>query len=292
MRSDEYPADVALRAHATRGEGPLWDDGAQRLLWVDIDCHAVHGFDPATGADDEVDVGQPVGAVALRGCGGLVLALRDGFAILEEGRSTMVAAVEVDLPGSRLNDGKVDPGGRFWAGTMANDLSAGAGALYRLDPDLSVTTVLCGVSVSNGIDWSPDERTMYFIDSLSGGIDAFTYDRDTAAISNRRRFVDLSPSFALPDGMTVDAEGCLWVAMWGASCVRRYSPSGSLLGVVRLPASQVTSCTFGGQDLGDLYVTSARAGLTAAQIIAEPHAGDLFVARPGACGRTATRFAG
>jgi len=285
-------AEVCLDARALRGEGPLWDARDQRLIWVDIDTSTVHRYDPLTGCDQRQDVGQPVGAVGLRAGGGLVAAVRDGFAFIDPDRVMLVAPVEIEQMGNRMNDGKVDPAGCFWAGTMALDLKPGAGVLYRLNRDLSVHAMLRGLSISNGLDWSLDGRTMYFVDSATGGLDAFDYDPENGAIGRRRRIVEIQEREGLPDGMVLDAEGFIWVALWGGGCVRRYTPCGSLAAVLELPVSQVTSCAFGGPQLTDLYVTSARAGLSAEQLAREPAAGGLFVHQGQVPGRAPNTFGG
>ncbi len=285
-------AELVLDARAARGEGPLWDARDQRLIWVDIDTSTVHRYDPLTGCDQWQDVGQPVGAVALRADAGLVAAVRDGFAFIKPSHMTLVAPVEIEEMGNRMNDGKVDPAGRFWAGTMASDLKPGAGTLYRLDRNLRVHAMLRGVSISNGLDWSLDGRTMYYIDSATGGLDAFDYEPEDGALSRRRRIVEIHERDGVPDGMALDAEGFIWFALWGGGCVRRYTPSGSLAAVVELPVSQVTSCAFGGPELTDLYVTSARAGLSAEQLAREPAAGGLFRFKGQVAGRAPNRFLG
>lgn len=287
-----HRAKLVFDARATRGEGPLWDARDQRLLWVDIDAGVVHRFDPASGIDEPTAVGQPVGAAALREAGGLVLAVRDGFSILDDGHSTVIADVEREDPASRMNDGSVDLAGRFWAGTMAFDASVGAGSLYRLDPDGAVQTMLTGLTISNGLDWSPEDRTMYFVDSMAGGVDAFDFDLDAGTISGRRRVCEIPPEEGLPDGLTVDADGFVWVALWGSGSVRCYAPSGALVALVDVPARQVTSCAFGGPDLADLYITTARAGLSAEDLRGQPDAGGLFVCRPGVVGRAPNVFRG
>ena len=285
-------SELVVRTRAEVGEGPIWDPGTETLIWVDITGSAVHRFDPATGQDQCMDVGIDVGAVAVRASGGLVLAAADGFRALEaDGSQTVLAEVEADDPGMRMNDGKCDRHGRFWAGTMAYDEAApaGLGKLYRLDPDLSVHTMVGGVSISNGIDWSPDDRVMYFIDSPTRRVDVFDYDRDDGAISNRRTLIQVDSSIGFPDGMTVDANGDLWVAVWGGSRVMHYAPDGSERGMVRFPVSQTSSCAFGGADRRDLYVTSAARGISEE---AEPEAGSLFRARPGAVGQAPSSFSG
>ncbi len=286
--------DLVVNAHAIVGEGPVWSAAEQVLYWVDIMSNLVHRFDPQTGADRTIDVGQPVGAVAVRDSGGLMLALRDGFGVLDldSGRVEILAPVEADNRATRMNDGKVDSAGRFWAGTMAFDERAGVGSLYRLDRDYAVTRVLTGVSISNGLDWTPDDRTMYYVDTPTGGVDAFDYDGPTGEISRRRRLVTVPAEKGTPDGMTLDAEGYLWVALWGGWAVQRFAPDGALDRSVGLPVSNVSCCAFGGPDLADLYITSATFGLAEADLARQPLAGAVFRFRPGVRGRSAYTFKG
>lgn len=292
MAVTELHAEVVLDACADVGEGATWDPGRQELLWVDIPRGAIHRYDPVADTDRVRAVGQAVGAVAVRERGGLVAAAHAGFAVLDEDGFRIVAEVETDRPANRMNDGRVDRGGRFWAGTMALDMAPGAGALYRLDRDHGVQTILTGLSVPNGIDWSDDEMTMYLVDSGTRRVDAFAYEPATGAIAGRTALAEIDPDDGMPDGMTLDAQGFLWVAVWGGWAVRRYSPNGTLDAVLHLPASQVTSCAFGGPDLGDLYVTTASADLSARERAAQPLAGALFRCRPGVFGRTANLFRG
>src|SRR3989442_10575126 len=271
-------ADLVLDVRAQVGEGPIWDPDRNLLVWVDVTGSAVHQYSPGSGHDHEIAVGQYVGAAASRARGGLVLALQHGFGLLDTdtGRVDMIADTEADRPGNRMNDGKCDSAGRFWAGTMSFSLDKGAGSLYRLDPEYQVSTVLNNLTLSNGLGWSPDDRTMYFIDSVTQGIDAFAYDAITGAITNRRRLVDIAPELGMPDGMTVDADGAIWVGLWGGWAIHRYTPDGHLDRVVRLPVGYVTSCAFGGSDLGDLYITTAAYQLDADALAGQPHAGGLF----------------
>jgi sugar lactone lactonase YvrE len=280
----EIKAELVLDARARLGEGPFWDARQGRLGWVNILDREVHAFDPSTGRDSAVDVGEHVGAAIPRARGGLVLALKGGFALLDDsGQVTPVASVAA--PGTRMNDGKADPRGRVLAGTMAYDETPGAGSLYRLDPDGGVHILLDAVTVSNGLAWSADGATLYYADTPTGGVDAFDYDLDSGAIANRRRAISVPSAAGLPDGMTIDHEGHLWVALWGGWAVRRYATDGTLLAVVDLPVSQVTSCAFGGPDGGDLYITSAAAGTDRTE---QPHAGGLFRCRPGVTGPAAS----
>jgi sugar lactone lactonase YvrE len=189
-----------------------------------------------------------------------------------------------------MNDGACDRAGRFWAGTMALDERPGAGALYRLDRDGRVETMLRPVTISNGIDWTGDDRRMYFIDSPTQSVDLFDFDATTGAIANRRTFVRIPPDAGVPDGLTVDAGEGVWVALWGGGAVHRYTPDGALDCVVRLPVTHPTSCAFGGDDLRDLYITTAAIALDARERERQAHAGGLFRCRPGFVGREPNRF--
>lgn len=286
--------ELALDARAELGEGPSWDPVTRRLIWVDITAELVHRFDPASGEDERFEVGQPVGAAVPTTDGRLALAVSDGFAFLDPATGIVerIADVEVDLADTMMNDGKCDPAGRLWAGTKDANGSRPLGALYRLGADRRPERVLTGLTVSNGLGWSPDGATMYFIDSPTQRVDVFEFDVETGDVSNRRPMLDVPKAFGLPDGMTVDEEGFLWVAFWSGSAVRRIHPEGRVVAVVELPVSQVTSCAFGGDDLSDLYVTSARDGLSDAQQREQPYAGGLFRLQPGVRGLPQRPFEG
>jgi sugar lactone lactonase YvrE len=291
----ELQAEVVLEAHASVGEGPSWDARTGTLVWVDIMGSAIHIFDPSTGKDRSIDVGLPVGAAALREQGGLVLAMRDGFGLLDSNLENlrMVADIEADVPQNRFNDGKCDAAGRFWAGSMGFTPTHGTGSLYRLDPDFRVARVLSGLTLSNGLDWSADNRTMYFIDSPTQAVDAFDFDLERGVLGTRRRIISIPKKDGLPDGMTLDAEGGIWVALHGSGTVRRYLPDGSVDVVVRVPSARLVTCpAFGGPDLTDLYITTMRYEMTADELAEQPLAGALFRCRPGIQGRLANRFAG
>lgn len=284
--------ELALDCRCELGEGPIWDDRIGRLLFVDINAHAVHTFDPATGAHQTFDAGEYVSAVALDARGGYVIALQHDFAFFDlvQGVSARLASVETARPDTRFNDGYVDARGRFWAGTMSLERKAGQGGLYRLDPDRQVTHVLDGVTTSNGIDWTAEGRRMYYVDTGTRRIDVFDCDPATGAIANRRAFVTIAESDGKPDGLVLDDDDFVWVALWQGSAVRRYAPDGRLDLQIDLPVSCPTKCAFGGTNLDTLYITSAKAALTAAERESQPHAGSLFVAKPGARGRIAHRF--
>jgi sugar lactone lactonase YvrE len=286
--------ECVLDAKAELGEGPVWDPDASCLYFVDIKRGLVHCYDPVTQASRTHQVDAMVGAVALTVAGDLVLAVHNGFARLDpgSGRVRPIADVEADLPDQRMNDGKCDPAGRFWAGTMAIDEQPGAGALYRLDPDGRVHRMLDEVTISNGIDWSSDGRLMYYVDTPTRSIDVFDFDLATGAIANRRSLARVASGEGWPDGLTLDADGYVWVALWSGGAVRRYAPDGTLDRVLTVPAAYPTSCAFGGPDFRDLYITTAATALTPDERRREPLAGGLFRCRPGVQGRAAHRFRG
>ena len=290
MREPELVLD--LRADLL--EGPVWDAARARLLFVDIMRGHVHEFDPATSRDRILDVGQPVGAVTPTSRGDWVVAAWRGFCRVdpETGRTSVIAEVEADRDDTRMNDGYVDPRGRLWAGTMSVVKAPEQGALYRLDPDGHVHTMLRHVSISNGLDWSDDGRTMYFVDSPTQSVDVFDFEMATGAIANRRTLIRVGQVHGTPDGLTLDADGYLWVTLWSGGEVRRYAPDGSLAAVIRVPTAYPTSCAFGGPDLRDLYITTATVKLSDPDRAEQPAAGGLFRARPGPTGRPPNRFKG
>ena len=280
----------AAARRATLGEAPVWDRARRELVWVDIDRGLVHRHSPRAGTTTSVHVGQSVGCAVPRARGGLMLALRDGFAALPPGTrpAEFLVPVEAERPRTRMNDGGCDSRGRLWAGTMSLDGDTRTAALYRLDPDLTLTRVLSCISVSNGIGWSPDDATMYYVDTPRRRIDVFAFDAASGTLGARRSVIEVAPEHGRPDGLAVDAEGGIWVALFGGAAVHRYDPGGALDERVELPVSQVTSCCFGDDDLATLYVTTAARGDAAA----EPLAGALFACRPGVVGLPSTPFAG
>lgn len=286
-------AELVLDARADLGEAPTWDRATRRLMWVDMTRGVVHRFDPKSGRDVEIETGRPIGVAVPTASGAILLAAGHGFSLLDPatGRIEPVADVGPSDPATTMNDGKCDPVGRFWAGTKDVEGCRPIGSLYRLEPGGRVARVLGDVTISNGLAWSPDRTTMYYIDSATHAVDAFAVDTD-GEVSGRRRHVAFPRSWGLPDGMTVDAEGSLWVAFWTGSAVRRIDPAGRVVSIVELPVSLVTSCAFGGEELADLYVTSARNGLTDAELREQPHAGGLFRLRPRVGGLAQPPFAG
>jgi sugar lactone lactonase YvrE len=262
-------------------EGPRWDAERDELLWVDIIGSQLHRA--RLGADGLLDVvasiqfDRFVGAVAPAAGGGYVLAAGGGFLFADgSGEFRELAQPEAGRGEVRMNDGACDPQGRFWAGTMAYDESPGAGVLYRLELDGSCTTVLAELTISNGIGWSPEGTAMYLSDSGTGTIDVFEFDGSSGEIGGRRTIVQITEPGVAPDGLTVDDEGCIWVALWGGGALRRYSPEGSLLVTVPVPVERPTSCAFGGPDRATLFITTARHGLDESALARQPDAGRVF----------------
>lgn len=269
------------------GEGPCWADEWGGLRWVDMLSGDVLSLDQHGGVT-RTHVGEVAAVIRPRASGGAVLALKDSFAVTDGdlGQLRTVATVSLE-PGVRLNEGGCDPDGRFYCGSMATDESPQAGTFYCLEPDGSVRPVLDKVTISNGFDFSPDGTIAYYVDTRDQSIDIFDYSADTGLV-NRRRWVDVPVQAGWPDGLTVDAEGGVWLALMGGSAVHHYSASGRLEEVIPLPVSQVTACTFGGTGLDTLYVTTSQIG---ADIQAQPASGALFALQPGARGRPALTFA-
>jgi sugar lactone lactonase YvrE len=285
--------ELVLDARAELGEGPIWDADRHRLLFVDIMRGEVHAFDPDSGTQRVLQLGRTVGAVACTVRGDWVVAAGLGFARVAPDTGAVTSIAEVsDRTDLRMNDGYVDPAGRFWAGTLSLARKSGQGALYRLDPDGTVRTMLAPVTTSNGIDWSPDGRLMYFADTGTRRVDVFDFEPLRGQITGRRPFVDFAEDAGRPDGVVVDAEGGVWVGLWRGWGVRRYRPDGRLDATIDVPAALVTKCAFGGPRLDELYITTASIDLTPDERRAQPLAGGLFRASPGVRGQAPRRFAG
>ncbi|MFD0685967.1 SMP-30/gluconolactonase/LRE family protein [Actinomadura fibrosa] len=262
--------EQAVAARAELGEGPTWDPDARRLIWVDILGSRVHTLDPATGTRTELVTPQHVGAAKPRAGGGLVVNLRDGIGLYDRGGAFSWLHHD-PVPGRRGNDAVVAPDGSLWAGTMRYDEAPGGGTLSRIAPDGTVRTVLDDVAVSNGTAFSPDGTRMYYVDSPTCRIDVF--DHDAGQVRDRRPWAEIEPGAGWPDGITVDADGAVWVVLWDGAAVRRYSPAGRLDRVIDLPVPRPTACAFGGTELADLYITTARTGL----VRPDPLSGSLLV---------------
>lgn len=281
-----------LEAGAELGEGTLWDPLEGVLWWLDIWGSRIHRYDPATGRDDTWETPEFPGCLGLRERGGLVLSMVSGFHFFDPdaGRFEPIVDPEAENPDTRFNDGKPDRQGRFWSGSMFEVPGrpiAFVGALYRLDPDLSVHRMADGIGCSNGLAWSPDSRTMYFADSHAGLVWAYDFDALSGGIANRRTFIDMSNSGGIADGATVDAEGCYWLTVPPTAKVCRYDPDGRLMQEVVLPTDLPTCCEFGGADLDILYVTTA-----ARTRRHQSQAGGLFAVDAGVKGLPTPRFKG
>jgi sugar lactone lactonase YvrE len=268
------------------GEGPVWSDRWGGLRWVDMLAGDVLSLEP-DGTVRRTHVGRVAAALRPRRDGGAIIAVERGFTLEDaDGTLTPLAPVWSD-PGVRMNEGGCDPDGRFWCGSMAYDQAPGAAALYRLDPDGAVHTEIEGVTISNGLEWSPDGALAYYDDTATHRIDVFDYERGTG-LTGRRPFVRL-PDEGNPDGLTVDAEGGVWVALFGSGAVHRYTPAGVLDVVVEVPTPQVTACTLGGPRRDQLLITTSREGMGPDE---DPLAGSLFRADVGVTGLPAREFAG
>ena len=281
MRAEQVTDPVAYHA-----EGPVWSPRWGGLRWVDMLAGDVLSL-AADGTVRRRNVGSIAAAVRPRQGGGAVIAVERGFTLEDpDGTLTPLADVWSD-DGVRMNEGGCDPDGRFWCGSMAYDRKPGGAAMYRLDPDRSVRVAMTGVTISNGLEWTPDGSLAYYADTATHQVDVFDYDRDTG-LTGRRPFVRMDDDEA-PDGLTVDSTGAVWVAMNGSGTVRRYTPAGHLDGEVRLPTAQVTACTFGGPDLDQLFITTSREGMAPDD---DPIAGSLFRADVGVAGQPVREFAG
>jgi sugar lactone lactonase YvrE len=264
---------------AMLAEGPCWDPEKSQLYWVDISAGQIHCLNLQTNVKKNIDVGQKVGAIALKKSGGAIVAAEHGiyFLDLETEKLVFIADPEAHLPNNRFNDGKCDAYGRFWVGTMSVNGAEKEGSLYCIEHDLTIRKVLENVSISNGISWSPDSLILYHIDTPTRQVRAYDYQLETGEIHNARVVIQIPYSQGVPDGMTTDSEGMLWIAEWGGFRVSRWNPAnGTLLDEIRLPVEQVTSCVFGGKDLEKLFITTAREGLCSDQISEQPLAGAVF----------------
>jgi sugar lactone lactonase YvrE len=286
----DTPVEVALSVRAEHAEGPLWDAGTARLWWVDIAAERVHCFDPASSQDGSWSTAGQPGGVVLSATGEPVVATPEGLAVLDRSTGTLSLRVPIerDRPENRANDVKVDGRGRAWVGTMAYDKRPRNAALYRVEGD-AVTRVVDDLTISNGPAFDESRGRLYLADTALCVVEVFEFDPATGVLSGRRRLVDLSAKQLWPDGMTVDTEGMLWVALGRAGAVHRYRGDGALDGVVELPTSNPTSVAFGGDDGGDLYITTS--WVDCERRADEPLAGAIFRCRPGVMGPPSPRYA-
>jgi sugar lactone lactonase YvrE len=286
---------VVVDVKATLGEGPCWDAVNQLFYWVDIEQKKLHIHDPQTRSNRFIELPDRVGAAVLRASGGMILALQNGFYSLDLETEILTAIIdpEVEITTNRFNDGKCDAAGRFFAGTMSVSDSPEQGSLYCLNTDLTCTKVLNRISTSNGIAWSLDNKIMYYIDSPTCQVWAFDYELATGIMSNKRVVITIPEGGGVPDGMTSDEEGMLWVAQWEGWQVSRWNPhTGELIEVIPVPVSRVTSCVFGGENLDVLYITTASVDVPPEGDPAQPHAGAVFSIKTKVKGAPTFTFAG
>ncbi len=282
-----------LDVRAIVGEGPIWDGERRLLYWVDILESTLYVFDPASGENRVLNVGQHIGTVVPWRRDEVMVAVRHGFASFDLATGTLhpILDPEEHLPGNRFNDGKCDPAGRFWAGTMAYQDPSDQGSLYRMGTDLEVRKVMDGIGIANGIVWSLDHRIMYYIDTVRADVRAYDYDAGSGEIANERVVIAVPNGVGGPDGMDIDEEGKLWIAHYGGGRVCRWDPgSGEILETIRLPTPNITACAFGGGELDTLYVTSA--GGPGGSPLGDDPAGGLFALKPGVGGVPSFRFGG
>ncbi|XP_051282900.1 regucalcin isoform X1 [Dicentrarchus labrax] len=293
--------ESVVKSSALIGEGPVWEESEQMLMFVDIAGQKIHRWSPTTNQIQSVETGDTVGFAVPRRLGGYVAGVGRSIVAVDWSTQTMTSLVEVDKekPNNRLNDGKVDPIGRLLAGTMGKEVRPAEvqrqqGSLFSVTSDLTVSKHLSQVDISNGLDWSPDQKTFFYIDSLCLTVDAFDYDSNTGLIGNRRVVYRMEEGEGLPDGMTIDVEGRLWVACYNGGRVINIDPvTGVRLQAVSLPVMKTTSCCFGGPDYSDLYVTSASLGLDQSELRQQPLAGHTFrVTGLGVKGRPSNSFSG
>jgi sugar lactone lactonase YvrE len=283
-QSQNTPPSDSLRVvfdiKAQLGEGAIWNPRDNRLWWVDIEKGILHVFNPVDGKDIEYPMGRRIGTVVPTESGKALVALEDGLNFFDpaSGKFSFIADPEADLPPIRYNDGKCDPAGRFWVGSMGLEPPINNRAsLYRLDHDLKINKMLDSITVSNGICWSIDKTKMYYIDTPTMKVRVFDYDDETGNISNEKTAVEIPEGMGGPDGMTIDSEGNLWICLWGGACVGCFDPeTGELVRRIDVPAKNVTSCAFGGKDLKTLFITTASISMSPEDSTKYPLAGNLF----------------
>lgn len=283
--------ETVLDAQNALGEGSIWNHITQELWWIDIEGFTFNTYNPKTGKTRTIDVKQHIGTVVPSKDGlSAIVALRTGVhrLDLETEELTFLGSPEVDTNSIRLNDGKCDPAGNFWVGSMHFDQTEFAASLFKITPNegkVTIEKMQDSVTISNGIIWSLDEKTMYYIDTKRGNVRAYDYDKSTGDIANERVVITVSDTLGYPDGMTIDAEGMLWIALWNGDCVSRWNPNtGELLQTIEVPAHNISSCAFGGENLDTLYLTSARLDTNEEELKAKPQSGGLFKVVPGVKG--------
>ncbi len=275
-----YKAKLLYDANAILGEGPIWDWKKQRLFWVDIEGCQLYQHDPSSGKNKSWSFNEMIGATLSIKNGNLLLAMEKGLASfdLETERLTKLEILENSDSKIRFNDGKVGPNGNFWIGTMHKDFEPQTGNLYRVTKDLKTSIAVEKTTISNGMAWSSDRKSFFYIDSPTFSVQVFDFDAEKGTISNGRILLKIPEEYGSPDGMCIDSEDMLWIAHWDGHCVRRWNPeTGQVLEKIEVAAPQVTSCCFGGKELKTMYITTARSGMTDEQLQKYPQSGGLFV---------------
>lgn len=283
----EYKVDAQL------GEGPIWNHNTGELFWVDIDGELLNIYNPDTKVNRSLGVPSRIGTVVPSGVNEAIIALEDGMYTIntETGKVSLFSGLEADISENRFNDGKCDPQGRLWVGSMKLKNEGAPANLYMIDHDGRATIKIENVSISNGIIWSFDQKTMYYVDSPTRKVRAFDFDISNGNISNERVLVELSEADGFPDGIAIDEEGMLWVALWGGCAVARFdSKTGNLISKIEVPAKNVTACAFGGEDLATLYITSASVEMSEEEHAKFPDAGSVFSIKPGVKGVRSSFF--
>lgn len=288
-------AELVFDSKAVLGEGPVWDFINHRLFWLDIEGGILHCHIPLTNENKHWNFDEMIGAIAITIDGELLMALESGLAIfsLESKQLKRLHILENTNPKMRFNDGKCDPNGNFWIGTMHKEFLPGSGSLYKIDQHFQSSQQIERTSISNGMAWTSDGSKFYYIDSPSFEVVVFDFDKISSKISNRKTRFKIPPSYGSPDGMTIDNEGMLWIAHWGGGCVRRWNPeNGKVLQVISVDAPHVTSCCFGGKDFNMLYITTARSGLGEEELKTSPLSGGLFCVTTKVAGKAVHLFKG
>lgn len=301
MTSSQLNIEIVGSKISLLGEGPVWDAKQGMIYWIDILNGQLHSHHPKKNTQASIGLDQMIGSFALSDHGKIIAALKEGIYWVDKntGAKELIIASEKHLTNNRFNDGKCDPAGRFWAGTMSLTEEKGAGSVYCIEKNKHIGLIeskkmLSNLTISNGMAWSRDGKIFYFIDTPTYEVVAYDYEIATGHIKNKRTIVCIDAADGFPDGMTIDTEGMLWVAHWGGWQVTRWNPiTGKKLSSIQLPAAKITSCTFGGDNLSDLYISSARVGLSESELAEQPLAGSLFVVKNcGYTGLPAVEFRG
>ena len=286
-------ASLVYNTNALLGEGAFWDTQNKMLYWIDIEGKKLHLFNPSNSTNRTIQLPQRIGTVVPQNDTTVVMGLEDGIYKLNINTQalTLLSPVEKEATYNRFNDGKCDPNGNLWIGSMHLEQSAPRGKVYKIAPSGKTTMMIDTVTISNGIVWSKDSKTMYYIDTPTGEVRAYDFNPKTSTISNPRVVITVAPKYGYPDGMAIDSNDHLWIGMWNGNAVAKYDPkTGTLLGKIAVPAHNVTSCAFGGQNLDQLFITTASVDMTPKEQEKYPLAGSLFIANPGVKGVKSIRF--